>query len=122
MTELTTEAGTWTAFTSGNEVFDLAFDEEGLLWAAASGGLAAWDIEQGECAKYTPLDNPALSSIRDSVVKVSDEAIWIGTRERGVLRLDRRSGTWQTFTTAHGLASDSISDMAVGEDEDLCSE
>jgi ligand-binding sensor domain-containing protein/tRNA A-37 threonylcarbamoyl transferase component Bud32 len=122
VTERTTAAGTWSAFTNSDYVNALAFHND-LLWVGTSGGLVAWDPERGSFAKYTTLDGLAGNTVQ-AIVVGPDGALWLstgswglfGTVGNGVSRYDPAAGTWQTFTTAEGLAGDTVSAIAVGPD------
>jgi ligand-binding sensor domain-containing protein len=53
---------TWTSFTNGNDIRDLAFDGQGNLWAASSGGAVRWDL--ATCGLKAALQKLRLSGVQ----------------------------------------------------------
>jgi ligand-binding sensor domain-containing protein len=102
----------WTSYTSANNVYDIALDYDGNLWATTSGGVVRWDPTDGTYIKYTAADGLA-QNIVYSIAVASDGALWFGTR-RGASRFDGRS--WTTYTAEDGLAEDSVLSIAATPD------
>jgi ligand-binding sensor domain-containing protein len=116
---------TWTIYTSGNDVNDMAFDNEGNLWAATSGGLVKWMMD-GTYIKYTTLDGLPDNDIRD-VATASDGTVWLGSLESGLTHFDpsalggtpasgRGEEAWTTYTIADGLPDNRVWDIALAPD------
>jgi ligand-binding sensor domain-containing protein len=105
---------TWTIYTSGNDVNDMAFDKEGNLWAATGGGLVKW-MADGTYIKYTTLDGLPDNDIL-AVATAPDGTVWLGSFDfdGGLVRFDGKD--WTTYTTADGLPSNSVWDVAVAPD------
>jgi ligand-binding sensor domain-containing protein len=103
---------TWTMCTNGNDVNDLAFDQEGNLWAATSGGLVKW-MTDGTYTKYTTLDGLPDNDIQD-IATAPDGTVWLGLFDNGLVRFDGKD--WTTYTAANGLPDSRVWDVAVTPD------
>ncbi len=131
-TVATSRAPGWTTYESINDIYDLAFAEDGTLWAVTSGGLVHWDLDTQTYARY-PTDARALAMAPDgtlwlaseqglcrfdgiscdtylvdhdvqAVAVAPDGMVWVGT-ERGVSRFDGNS--WKSYPSpvaTHDLA------------------
>lgn len=67
----------WTTFTNANErIGDLAFDQNGYLWAASQGGLVKWDLSNGTYQKIMTADGLPSNRI-DSVLVAKDGTLWV---------------------------------------------
>ena len=105
----------WTSFTSGNAVQNILF-HRGLLWAATSGGVVVWDVEQKIYRKYTTLDGLPSNSTEPMAVG-PDDALWLSTAS-GIGRYDFSNGTWQVFTLTYVLDDNLVQDIALGPEQD----
>jgi ligand-binding sensor domain-containing protein len=103
---------TWTTYTNGNDVNDLAFDKAGNLWAATSGGLVKW-MMGGTYIKYTTLDGLPDNDIQD-VATAPDGTVWLGSLDGGLIHFDGEG--WRTYTAADGLPDSRVWDVAVASD------
>jgi len=99
-----------------SEIRSLVCDRNGILWIATGAGLDRYDrgaarfIREGGSGNDTSgLHRPGIATL----VLGADMAMWIGTKGRGLLRLDTRSGAVKTFrhdpSNVQSLAGDSIS-------------
>ena len=103
----------WTSITNANWINDLAFDSDGYLWAATSGGLVRWDTDAGTYTKYT--SEHRLCSNQLSAVEVApDGTIWLASKDNGISSL--KDGVFRSYTVADGLPSNVINDIAVTPD------
>lgn len=55
----------------------------------------------------------------NAIAQTPDGTIWIGTGQNGVQRLLPGSRAWQTFSVAHGLPDNSISNLLIAHDGTL---
>ena len=101
---------------SSSAISSLVCDRNGILWIATGAGLDRYDrgaarfIREGGSGNDTSgLHRPGIATL----VLGADMAMWIGTKGRGLLRLDTRSGAVKTFrhdpSNVQSLAGDSIS-------------
>ncbi len=79
----------WTTFVGANAVTDLAFDHDGDLWAATTGGVVRWHPTDNTFVHYTTADGLASNDI-DSVAVSPDNTVWVISSGR---TLSRFSGT-----------------------------
>jgi diguanylate cyclase (GGDEF)-like protein len=70
-------------------VWGVEEDSAGNLWIATSSGLAMWDRASDRVTRQAALDGRYLRALEFAP---KEEALWIGTRDAGLLRLDLRSG------------------------------
>jgi ligand-binding sensor domain-containing protein len=109
---------TWTTYTNGNYVNDLAVDREGNLWAATFGGLVKWTVD-GVYEKFTTADGLPDNNV-GSVAVAPDGTVWLGFFEDGLAAFDGTDPAGpkigRTFTTADGLPDDHVRDVAVAPD------
>lgn len=68
----------WVTFTNGNEqIYDIALDQNGHLWAASQGGLVKWNTSNNTYKKFTTADGLPTNRI-DSVFVTNDGIVWVG--------------------------------------------
>lgn len=115
----TSNVPTWTTTTNrseANKIRVLLFEKSGGLWAGGPGGLTYWDTINGKATIY--IDSYQSNSAHvDALAQTPDQAIWVGSYNRGLSRFD--GGQWQTFTEAEGLPSPFISSLTVSQDGKL---
>ncbi len=120
----TTSPGRWTTFSDVKHVTDMAFDQEGHLWAATLNGVLRWDLEDQSRTEYG-VDDGLPSKNVQCIAVAPDGSVWLGTRSAGVSRFDpsavsRQGGeVWATYTAEDGLVDDRVQDIAVGRDGTL---
>ena len=99
--------GHWRHFTASrspsnglpsDEVFDLAVDEAGTLWAGTGRGLVRWNGRRFEPVRLGDLDAP-----RVVMLEADAEGLWVGTTQG--LRLRSPSGAIVTPQFQSGLAN-----------------
>lgn len=110
----------WSIYTNGNDVHDLAFDQQGNLWAGTSGGLVKW-MADGTYKKYTTLDGLPDNQVW-GVATTPDGAVWVGTFDGGLARFEPSPGSgqdgtqWTIYTTSDGLPDNRAWDVATAPD------
>ena len=92
------EGKEWERYTTANGlpnnvIRDLALDSHGILWAATSMGLGAFDGENWKI--YNESNGLPQNSVRS--LNVQGDSLWIGTIGGAVSRY--RSGEWKTVMT-----------------------
>jgi ligand-binding sensor domain-containing protein len=97
-------------------VYSVIQTKDGYLWLGTQGGLVRFDG-----VRFTPVegiypDAPTNIWIRD-LMQDSQGALWIGTNESGVFRLE--NGSFTHFSDKDGLPSDSISCVIAGPNGDV---
>ena len=80
-------------------IWDAEEDASGSVWVATRGGLGRWDRATDRVVRK---DTPGVRNIRVLRYQARGNALWIGTRESGLLRLDLATGALQRF--AHDAA------------------
>ncbi len=95
----------WRSWTNPNWVQEIAFDVDGMLWAAGLGGLVRWDVATGEYAELRS-EHGAPGNQLTAVATTPDGAVWVGSIDAGIGRFDGER--WSYFTTADGLPSDAV--------------
>ena len=79
----------------GSYVWDVAEDASGNLWIATEGGLAKWERKTD---RFVRLEALAGKNIRTLSVSSRQNALWIGTRDGGLVRLDLRDLSLTQFS------------------------
>ena len=105
--------GAWQpAGTFGAPVTALAVDDVGRVWAGTWGEGVYRQDGNGGWTRYRAVDGLASDTV---LATAADEgAVWFGTSpylsgqgpRGGIARYDLAAGTWQVYTTAHGLPAD----------------
>ncbi len=70
-------------------IWDVEEDAGGSVWIATRGGLGRWDRATDRVVRK---DTPGVRNIRVLRYQARGNALWIGTRESGLLRLDIATG------------------------------
>lgn len=96
----------------GNEVYNIAVDEEYLWFYTWREGVSRWHKETGSCTTFTTFDG-LISNYVNSIA-VDGNYVWFGTYY-GVSRYDK-TVVWDTYTTTDGLLNNFITSIAVDED------
>jgi ligand-binding sensor domain-containing protein len=102
----------WTPTLGVNQIHGVAFAPDGSLWAAATGGVAHWDVEAETYTQYTTADGLPADYAND-VALAPDGSVWVATLG-GVAHWDGE--TWTSYSQADGLSSDSVQSVAVAAD------
>ena len=76
-------------------VWDVEEDAAGSVWMATRDGLGRWDRATDRIERQ---DTGSARHIRVLRYQAKGNALWIGTRDAGLLRLDLATGTRQRFT------------------------
>jgi diguanylate cyclase (GGDEF)-like protein len=89
-------------------VWDLKEDADGNLWIATIRGLAKWERKSDRMVREEKLTGRYLRALE----LTKDNALWVGTRDTGLLRLDLASGQLTSFANdparADSLSNDRI--------------
>jgi len=79
------------------------------LWAATSGGVIRWDLQDGSQRKYTVQDGLGSNAVRE-IIQDSQGNIWVTCYVSGVSRFD--GNQWETFNVSNGLCSNETITLA----------
>ncbi len=113
--EVAVFTGTWTTAGSfGGPVTALAVDEEGRVWAGTWGDGVHRQDWGGGWTRHRAVDGLASDNVLAAAA--GNGEVWFGTApylsglgpRGGVARYDLATGTWRTYTTAHGLPVDAM--------------
>lgn len=69
------------------------------IWFGTHSGAAAYDLER---RMWLGADEGRLRNVPVNDILASEEAVWAAT-DQGLMKLDRSSGSWRTFTVNDGL-------------------
>jgi diguanylate cyclase (GGDEF)-like protein len=75
-------------------VWSVDQDGAGHVWVATSNGLAMWDRSTDQIVPHEKLRGRYVRAVRYAA---KQDALWIGTRDSGLLRLDLTTGALSTF-------------------------
>ena len=94
-------ASGWTSYQGAKTVTDMAFDNDGNLWAVGVLGIYQLDPnDQNQEAKS--VDHDFISKNLSSIAVAKDGFLWVGTKGEGVAKFDGE--TWTSYTVEDGLA------------------
>ncbi len=101
---------------AGEVIYDLLFDEDGVIWLATANGLFSFNHQNGESVRFTMangLPNNSVASLRLG----SDGNIWLGT-SNGISCMNRQTGFFSNYYASDGLQCNEFSKGAstVGQD------
>ena len=92
-----------------NEIRKIEIDLQGEKWFASNAG--AFRFDDSTWTKYTS-GNGLLATLVKDIAVDTDGNIWFA-HSTGITRFNKSSGTFSTFTTSDGLASDNTVALAV---------
>jgi ligand-binding sensor domain-containing protein len=87
----------------GNNVYDLAEDTLGNIWAVGEGGISWFD---GTKWKTMTLPDQSITQAINCITFDPSGRVWLGTTQLGVWIWDGE--TWTRYTADDGLASDTV--------------
>ena len=93
---------------------DIIEVDKGIYWLATNGGgIVVLDSKTGYTYAYEhdSHDPGSLSSNNVITLLKTSNAVWAGTRDRGVNRFDPATRTFRRYTKSDGLASDAVFGM-----------
>ncbi|MBD2699667.1 response regulator [Spirosoma sp. BT702] len=93
------------------QVMHIAPDRQGVIWICANTGLYTLHPQQGITARYGSGGKQGFYLPAESFHHVyQDKAgiYWLATANAGLIRWDRRKGTYQPFRRSEGLSNDNI--------------
>ena len=99
--------GTWTTFTNGNDVQDIAVDDR-YVWCGTLGGIVRWDKNDMTYKKFTVSDGLSGNGINSLRIAPNGD-VWVATYD-GVSKYD--GNNWTSYYKSDGLPLDGA--LAVG--------
>lgn len=99
--------GTWTTFTNGNDVQDIAVDDR-YVWCGTLGGVVRWDKTDMSCKKFTTSDGLSGNGINSLRIAPNGD-VWVATYD-GVSKYN--DNNWTSYYQSDGLPLDGA--LAVG--------
>ena len=92
-------------------------DRQGILWVGTPEALNSFDRETSEYTSYRRTAGPAANTDVISIHEDASGNLWAGTYDHGLLRLDRRTGKFQTYrhnpADPNSLSSDIVTRFLV---------
>jgi PAS domain S-box-containing protein len=92
-------------------------DRQGILWVGTPEALNAIDREAGHYTSYRRAGGPAVSTDVIAIREDHSGNLWAGTYNHGLLRLDRRTGQFQTYlhnpADPYSLSNDIVTRLLV---------
>lgn len=110
--------GTWTAYTSMQEVREVDAGPA-RVWAATSGGVFGYDVVTGEIERYTVVEGLHSVDTRTLAVDDARAVVWVGYADGVLDRLDPASGAvvrYRDIERARQFASRGINRILVEGD------
>ncbi|MBN2414363.1 hypothetical protein JXO52_00900 [bacterium] len=100
-----------------DEVRAMAWDGEGMWIGGRSlsrgtGGITFWDMERNRWSVYEAELHTDLYSDRVRSIAVDTVAVWFGTGQ-GLIRLNKTTGRWRSYTVREHLTNNSITSVAL---------
>lgn len=95
---------------TGADIQDLAEDLQGNVWIGTTSGLQHLDADANMMPHETAFEGLSIQK----VLPVGDDVLWLGTREKGVAKFERRSRkiTWYATTQSpNGLPNLDVRDI-----------
>jgi len=99
-------------FSAVEEIRDIAFERDHIVWSATPGGLLKLDRRSGQWTVFTVASGLPSNNVT-AVLYSSSGILWIGT-DRGICSLIRGAFTASTSTTEDGLPAAAITALAEG--------
>jgi ligand-binding sensor domain-containing protein len=99
------------SFITGDTVLGLVASKN-EVWAATSGGVIWWDLQNESRSKYTTQNGLGSNAVR-VIIRDSQGNIWVTCYVSGVSRFD--GNQWDSFTVKNGLCSDQVITLASDE-------
>lgn len=96
---------------SGKNAYNFFEDQNGNIWVAADQGVTVLKdgkMDQDHVMRY--LEGVSVSSIHEDLTAPANEGpvFWLATQTQGIKRLSIRSKNIVSFTTAHGMVTNTI--------------
>ncbi|WP_461087621.1 hybrid sensor histidine kinase/response regulator transcription factor [Spirosoma gilvum] len=93
------------------QVMHIAPDRQGVIWICANTGLYMLHLQQGITARYGSGEKREFYLPAESYHHVYQDTAgiyWLATANAGLIRWDRRTGTYRSFRRSEGLSNDNI--------------
>jgi len=101
----------------GNHVQALLVDAADRVWVAVEGeGVSVLDASRQRFTHYRKVTHPSLASDDVWALARQGEAVWLGTYDGGLTRIDANGAMRHFSAAADGLPSDTILALAVDAD------
>jgi ligand-binding sensor domain-containing protein/signal transduction histidine kinase len=98
-------------------------DRQGVLWVGTPEALDSIDRKTGRFVSYRRTAGPATNTDVISIQEDASGTLWAGTYNHGLLRLDRRTGKFQTYrhdpADPYSLSSDIVTRLLVDHNGSL---
>ena len=98
-------------------------DRQGILWIGTPEALDGIDRKTGHYTSYHRTPGPAASTDVITISQDRSDNLWAGTYNHGLLRLDRRTGKFQTYrhnpADPYSLSNDIVTRLLVDHDGTL---
>jgi ligand-binding sensor domain-containing protein len=107
----------WRTFTTangltGDEISAVCVDDEKVYFAHKA-GVSVYHTDSDTWDAYANSEGGPLAGARITSAVVGADAIWFGTFDAGVMRLDKTTSEWTRVTAADGLPHDNVLSLAV---------
>lgn len=86
---------------SGDAVFSLLLERDGVLWVGTTTGLNRLEPATGKATRYTTAQGLPNDTI-NAILPAPNGQVWVSTNQ-GLSRLDTRTGTFRNYDISHGL-------------------
>ncbi|HSH66378.1 MAG TPA: two-component regulator propeller domain-containing protein, partial [Bacteroidia bacterium] len=101
------EDGKFSLFTTkdglaGNNIAALMVNKDGVLWIGTDKGITLFKKQ------FQPFEKPLQSNAIKCFLRDKKDNIWIGTADKGIIRINSGKEEMTNFTVASGLASNNI--------------
>ncbi len=112
------DGSTWKNLTTSNSsiptngIFDVALDQNGLLWIASQIGLISWDGTTFSVKAVPPELSVSLNDVRVD----SENTVWVVSAYGGIGKY--KNSTWTTFTSTFS-ALETVENLAVLHDNEI---
>lgn len=97
------------------EINGMAMDDEDTFWICTSLGLMRYDLKTGSVKHFFHAD-PAMHLLTIRQDPLDRHILWLGTYADGIIRFDKRNGTYKHFKVRDGLPNNTVYAIVPGQD------